>query len=62
MKPPSDFYILLRNKRRAEPNVYLTKEAAQNRASSLIQGLFAWDSTSNNKITIVKTRNPEKFF
>ena len=61
MKLPSEVYILLRNHRRADQNIFKNKDEALLSADRLSESLSRWEPSHRNKITVVKTKEPFKF-
>lgn len=51
-------YVVTRRGRRVEPQNYETEQDAQKRASKLIEVLKKYSPACANKVSIVKTVNP----
>ena len=54
------FYIVLRNKRVADPTVFSDKTEAFNRARSL-SAIHSLSNKQSDKFTVLKTTNPHIF-
>lgn len=55
-------YVVTRGSRRVEPNNYLHKEDADNRARSLMDTIQKWDKPSNkeNLVKVLRTTQPHR--